>query len=228
MADEKNRRPKGTGCIYKRKWKNESGQWIEGDTWWIKHYRDGKPYCESTHSTKEDDPQRLLKKRQGKISEGKLPGIYFDKVRFDELTEDYLTDYKVNQRKSIDKADRSIENLTKFFGGRRVISITTAKVKEFINQKVEEGWANATINRHLSALRHIFNLAYQRTPKKVREVPYIPILEENNVRQGFFEHEEYLAVKNALPNYLKAIATFGYYTGRRKANVLGLTWDRLI
>ena len=64
------------GSIYKR-----------GQVYWIKYYRNGKPYRESTKSKKEADAKRLLKKREGEISQGKLPGIYFDKVRFDELAE---------------------------------------------------------------------------------------------------------------------------------------------
>jgi integrase len=62
------------GSIYKR-----------GKTYWIQYYRNGKPYRESTKSKKEADAKRLLKKREGEISEGKLPGIYFDKARFNEL-----------------------------------------------------------------------------------------------------------------------------------------------
>ena len=75
------------GSIYKR-----------GKTYWIKYYRNGKPYRESTQSKKEADAKRLLKKREGEISQGKLPGIYFDKVRFDELAEDFLSDYKINNK----------------------------------------------------------------------------------------------------------------------------------
>jgi hypothetical protein len=73
------------GTLYRRK-----------KVYWIKYYRNGKPYFESTHSKKKGVAKRLLKKREGEISEGKLPGIYFDKVTFDELAEDFLTDYRIN------------------------------------------------------------------------------------------------------------------------------------
>jgi hypothetical protein len=42
-------------------------------------YRNGKPYRESTKSNKEADAKRLLKRREGEISQGKLPAIYFDR-----------------------------------------------------------------------------------------------------------------------------------------------------
>jgi hypothetical protein len=39
------------------------------------------------------------------------------------------------------------------------------------------------------------------------------MLKEDNVRKGFFEHEEYLTVRDALPEHLKHVVTFGYKTG---------------
>ena len=36
---------------------------------------------------------------------------------------------------------------------------------------------------------------------------------EDNVRKGFFEHEEYLAVRDVIQEHLKDIVTFGYKTG---------------
>ena len=87
--------------------------YLRGKTYWIQYYRNGKPYRESTKGKKEVDAKRLLKLREGEIAQGKLPGIYFDKVRFDELAEDFLTDYRVNQRKSLVRAERSTNHLKK-------------------------------------------------------------------------------------------------------------------
>ena len=97
--------------IYKRKWKDKTGKIVEGDVWWIKYYRHGKPYRESSGSTKITDARDLLKKRDGEVIEGKLPGIHFEKVTFNELAEDYLTDYRINKKDTIEKAERSVEYL---------------------------------------------------------------------------------------------------------------------
>lgn len=232
------------GMIYKR-----------GKTYWIKYYRNGKPYRESTRSKKEADAKRLLKRREGEVSQGKLPGIYFDRVRFDELAEDFLRDYRINGKKSLRRAQESVNHLKEIFEGVRVPDITTPRIQAYIEQRlmwickqckqlfpgsiggpacphcdsedVTKGAANATINRELSALKRMLNLGAQQTPPKVDRVPHIPMLKENNVRKGFFEHGEFEALRDALPDYLKGLATFGYHTGWRVSEIANLTWAQI-
>jgi integrase len=204
------------GIIYKR-----------GNTYWLKYYRNGKPYYESTKSSKETEAKRLLRKREGEISEGKLPGIYFDRVRFDELAEDLLRDYRINQKKSLIRAERSTGHLKDYFEGFKVSQITTPKIQDYIETRQGEGAANATINRELSALKRMLNMGARQTPPKVDRVPYIPMLKENNTRKGFFEHGDYLALKDALPDYLKGFVTFAYKTGWRVSEISNLTWNQV-
>jgi integrase len=63
--------------------------------------------------------------------------------------------------------------------------------------------------------------------EKIYRKPYIPMLQENNVRKGFFEHGEFVAFRNALPDYLKPVVTFAYYTGWRKQEILSLKWNQV-
>jgi integrase len=53
------------------------------------------------------------------------------------------------------------------------------------------------------------------------------MLKESNVRKGFFEHNEYLALKSTLPDYLKPVVTFAYHSGWRKSEILNLTWNEV-
>ena len=195
--------------------------------YWIKYFLDGKPYYESSHSKRKAVAKKLLKKREGEIENGQLPGICFEKVKFDELAEDFLVDYKVNKRKSLDKAKRCIKNLKKVFEGMKATKISTANINAYIEKRMEQGFSNASINRELSALKRMLHLGARCTPPKVRQAPSISMLKESNVRKGFFEHDQFLALRKNLPEELRPIVTFAYHSGWRKGEILGLTWDKI-
>jgi integrase len=198
-----------------------------GNIWWIKYYRNGKSYRESTKSTKETDAKRLLRLREGQVTEGKFPGLTASRVRFDELAEDYINDYKINARKSLERAEISIGHLKNMFEGMRVVDITSDRINNYILKRQKDGASNGTINRELAALKRMFSLGAQSTPPKVVHPPYVPHLKENNVRTGFYEYEGYVALKNELPDYLKPVVTIAYYTGWRKQEILFLGWDQV-
>ena len=200
---------------------------MRGSIYWLKYHQNGKPHYENTHTKNREVAIRRLNKRLGEISEGKLPGIYFDKITFDELAKDFLTDYRINKKDTLTKAERSVKYLNETFGGMKVVGITTAKVKTYIQGRMEKSYSNASINRELAALKRMLHLGAQCTPPKVNLVPHIPMLKESNIRKGFFEASEYKALKDVLPEELKPIITFGYHSGWRKSEILGLTWERV-
>lgn len=204
------------GSLYKR-----------GNTWWMKYFRNGKPYRESTGTDKKMVAKKLLDRREGDIAQGKIPGIQFDRISFDQLAEDFLRDYRINKKKSLIRAERSVGHLKSFFSGYKTTNINTPAIKSYIESRLEEKTANATINRELSALKRMLNLGAKQTPPIVDRVPHIPMLKENNIRKGFFEHSEFIALRNALPVFLKGFVTFGYKTGWRISEISSITWAQV-
>jgi len=226
---------------------------LRGDKYWIKYYRAGKAYEESVdkvlgrHGT-HADAKTLLKKREGAIADGRFFGLAAEKTEFggyrevripadscdyerDEkryvaygMVKELIDDYRLNQRKSLDRALRSSWELARRFEGFRLARITTDQITEYKITRVKENMANASINRELAALRRIFHLALSSTPPKVPAVPKIVMLEENNVRMGFFEHAEYLAVRGQLQDYLKPVLDCGYTYGGRRKEILSIEW----
>ena len=86
--------------------------------------------------------------------------------------------------------------------------------------------ATGTINRETSALHRMGTLAVHWG--WLDTVPGFPDrLRENPPRQGFFEHPEYLAVRAHLPAPWQDILDLAYYSGWRKQEILGLTWDEI-
>ena len=61
-------------------------------------------------------------------------------MTFEELAEDFLTDYKVNARKSLGDAQRRVrKHLARFFGGGKAQEIIATDVQAYILRRQEEG-----------------------------------------------------------------------------------------
>ena len=143
------------------------------------------------------------------------------------LLDSLLDDYKVNGK---DLAWATIVcdiHLRPFFGAMPAARLTTDKVRRYMAARQAKGRANATINHELALLRRAFNLGRQEHPPKVATVPYIPVLKENNIRKGFFEDDQYRALLAALPEYLRPLLSFAYFTGCRRGEILGLKWSQV-
>ena len=58
-------------------------------------------------------------------------------------------------------------------------------------------------------------------------MPNFPHLKENPPRSGFFEHADFVSLRSELPEHLKLVITFAYYTGCRKREILDLLWEQV-
>lgn len=199
----------------------------ESQTWWIRWYRSGKRNQESSGSTRKSDAVRLLKLREGAVARGEPISAEVGRVTVDASLADVVADYATNGKRTAAQVERRIRlHLLPFFGGRRLASITTADVRAYSSQRLEAGAANATINRELAILKRAFRLAEQAGT--VFHRPHIPMLAEDNTRKGFFERDEFDAVRAALPDHLRGVATFAYLTGWRvPSEVLTLQWKQV-
>jgi len=226
-----------------------------GQIWWIRYYRNGRRQEESSGSTKEGDARSLLRRREGDIERGIAITPKVGQIRFEEAVKDLLNDYRTNRKRSLDDVERRIEkHLTPFFGNRKMASITTADIREYIASRQAEttvarkaftftardgtprhvpeqhrtvaAVSNGEINRELTALKRMFNLAIQAG--KLLQKPHIPMLKEDNVRVGFFERDQFQAMLHRLPEAARPAATFAYITGWRiDSEVLPLEWRQV-
>ena len=207
---------RGTGSVYKR-----------GKTFWVSYYVNGEQMRESAKTTDRAEARRFLQARQGQIAEGRFTGAAADRVTFDDLAAGVVADYQANGKKTlIDVKIRLSKHLQPFFAGRKAHEITTADVHAFIAHRQEEGAMNGTINRELAAFKRAYNLGLQAG--RIHKKPHIPMLQEDNARQGFFERHEYERLLAYLPEYLRAPVTFAYHTGwRLQSEVLALQWTQV-
>lgn len=222
-----------------------------GRVWWLKYRQNGRAVRESSGTTKETVARRMLRLREGDVERGipVLPKL--GRVSFTEAAEDLLTDYRTNRKATLPDTERRLRlHLTPFFQNRRLASISTSDVRAFIAKRQAdtvrvrnarrvrdgEGWREipevrrpvsaGEINRELSILKRMFSLAVQGA--RLHTKPYIPMLREDNVRRGFFEREQFEAVRTHLPVPLRPVVTFAYLTGwRLHSEVLPLQWRQV-
>src|SRR5689334_3515976 len=104
---------RGSGSIYmKRGW------------CYIKYYVNKKPVTEAAGTRDKAEARRILQSRQGQVAEGRYVGPSVERVTFDELAQDLLTEYEVDGRKSLREVRiRVKKHLTPWFTGRKAHTI---------------------------------------------------------------------------------------------------------
>jgi integrase len=157
----------------------------------------------------------LRNAKQGRLNPAAI------KLTTGELLDALHRDYKVNA-KSHEWVDGVVrKHLKPCLGQIPSVKLTFDLVQRYVERRQGEGATNATINREISLLRRAFNLGHHHLP------PLPSKLKENNVRQGFFEHEDYTALMKKLPAELRPVLTFAYYTGCRRGEILSLQWSQV-
>ena len=211
MADQTGSR--GQGRIFQR-----------GAVWWASYYRNGKEIRESTNTTDRDEAEKHLHTRREASKRPKFDSPQAKKLRFEDLCDLVRQDYKRKRNRS--SIESKLAQLAKVFAGDRALTITTARIDQYIEAREAAKARPATINRELEALRRAFRLAVKKD--LLPTMPAVTLLPEDNAREGFIDPAEFAALLAELttlgaPDVADA-AEFAYLTCLRRGNVLGACW----
>lgn len=200
--------------------------YLRGGTYWIKYYRRGQPFRESSHSDSYEEAERLLKKRQGEVVTGKFAGLGPERIRMKQLLDEVVEDYRMNERSSIGHVERRLKlHLIPALGEIRAVEFGTSNIKKYKSDRRREGGSNASINRELAIVKRAFHLAVASDPPRVARMPSIAMLEENNVRKGFLEHDDYRKLRDELPQESRLLFVVAYHLGCRKGELMQIQWS---
>lgn len=115
-----------------------------------------------------------------------------------------------------------LNQLREFFGKYILNDITPALIDDFKQKRKEDGVKSITINKQLSILRRMFNLAKKRW-MWIKEMPLIE-MEPNadNKRTRHLSFEEFHNLLGCCDSWLKDIIVVAAWTGLRRENVVML------
>ena len=145
----------------------------------------------------------------------------------------FLADHQKHDRvetpiveKKIDKYLRPrIGRLDAKTFGEEELDLYIASRKKDIHPKTKKPPANGTINREISFISKGLRLAASKLQRIVLFGE--SHLKESDPRQGITSEENYHALLLDLPDYLKPIWCFAYYTGVRSGQLKKLRWEWL-
>ena len=193
-----------------------------GNTWWIKYYVNGLPKRESAETSKQKEAEHFLKQREGDGASGKPILPRADKVRYEEARDDLTAHYTSTGCRGLEEAGYRLKHLDAFYRGWRLASITGPAIARYIAHRQGEGAANGTANREVSVLVSMLRLAFEHN--KLLRLPIVHKPKEAAPRAGFFEADQYEAVRRRLPDDLQTAAAIAYTFGwRTQSEVLTLT-----
>ena len=210
------------GRIYRRTKKDPiTGERVEVGPFQIQVWLNGKDHRKSTHSTNREVAEKVLTKLLAGKDAGAPTEAILRPLRFKDLQTAIELDYRVNNRRSMDRMQDALKPLSGKFAGWKTSAITKERLKEYVNERLDAGKAPATVLYELRMLRRAFRLAEVPCPS-------FPSIEVNNVRKNFFEPAEFQAVVDRLPVYLQPVMLAAFLMGWRvKSELLPLTWKQV-
>jgi integrase len=212
------------GYLYRPKLKSGARSSI----WWAKYYVNGRAVRESTGVAGDTqnppaEARRFLKEREGRVATGAPILPRADRIRYDELAKDLRDYYTATGKRDVKEAETRLRHLDRFFGQQRAAAIAPAVITTYVRKRQADGAANATVNRELATLSRMLRLGYRNG--KVLRLPPIEKLKEAAPREGFFERDQWDAVRRQLRPDLQVAAAIEYTFGWR-AQSEALTLER--
>jgi len=168
---------------------------------------------------REDEAKQLKLIKRGQRGDVEVPTLNVFK-------DDYLN-YKrdVSKKRFWQRDEELLRPLCKLFGPKKLSEITIQDLEEFKQVRLKEV-SSATVNRSLSVLRHLFNLA-KRWNKFYGDNPVsiVGMLEEHNQVQRVLTLDEEHRLLTESISYLGPVIFTALNTGMRRGEILSLKWS---
>jgi len=213
----------GIGSVYTRKSKG-------GERWYI-DFRDSygariRKVAQNARTREEAltelhyEIQKSFDKKHGLEREQK-------KIKFTEVADQYFEGYaKINNIAW--KRDRScIREMKNFFRKFYIHDISPQHIELYKKSRQSDGLMASSINRELSVLKRLFNVAITWKMAEHNPVCQVRYLKQPEPRERILTNDEEQRLLEACSDHLKPIIITALQTGMRKNEIANLRWDQL-
>jgi integrase len=224
----KRRGPRGQGSIFRPRYKIKDGSYRPIRNYWIRYTDElGKRRSEPSGYATKDGARSLLTERVAKINKGEFAEYeQFKDYTLKKVTDGLRTHYKEMGRRSVRKVQRNLDHIDKFFGPTyRADALTAEQIAHYREARLKEVslW---TLAHELRSLKTALRLALSQG--KIRRMPVIQIPNDPNRKdEGEFTREQFDTLLTELPEYLKPLVRFLWFTGMRIMEPVELTWSEV-
>src|SRR5438876_3807221 len=206
----------GNGTIYKR-----------GNSWCVGFTMNGRRVRETVGPNKKV-AEKVLSLRMTQVLENRYfpPNRQLGRMPFNEFAQMYL-ERAVSLMKSIRTERNRVKRWVKDLGMRPIGQITRAEIESWRREKMSR-CKPATINRDLSRLRHMLNIAVEWELLEESPMQGMKFLRENNARTRYLSVDEcHRLTDSCMTPHIRAIVTVALHTGMRLGEILNLRWQDL-
>ncbi len=206
----------GNGTIYKR-----------GNSWCVGFTMKGRRYRETVGPNKKV-AEKVLSLRMTQVLENRYfpPNRALGRMPFNQFADMYL-ERVVPLMKSIRTERDRVKRWMRQFATRPLGQITRAEVETWRREKMSR-CKPATINRDLSRLRHMLNIAVEWELLEESPMQGMKFLRENNARTRYLSVGEcHRLIDSCMAPHIRAIVTVALHTGMRLGEILNLRWQDL-
>jgi integrase len=215
--------------LYERRYQKMTGEWSRSYYIRLKDWKGMRRVWPAGNNLKTARAKRAEYEHRNAMKEDfnkdKVQGMTFAK-----WTEIYLEKYAKGKR-SHKRDVLSCRNLSTLFGSFLLPNITRRHVEEYKHARKESTTnkntlrSEASINRELACLKHVFKLAAEEG--LIDHIPVVKLYREDNARERVLSTEEYQQLLSAASPHLQRLITCAYETGMRGAEIKKLTWDKV-
>lgn len=154
------------------------------------------------------------------------------KKTFSELTEWYLTLEKVRGLRRFKTVKIRLDKFNSVLGDMPVARLKPADLENYQAKRKKEGMADSTIDDEITSARTMVNRAFLNyivSGDCLRPFAAIDkmLVKDSNARDRIITPEEFRKLVDHSAGHLRPVLVTAYFTGMRKSEILGLTWDRV-